>query len=45
MSRGQGADDVRDVGTVKLNVFIHSSDSESIEVISGHEDSENEVFL
>ena len=42
---GKGTDDVRDVGTVKLNVFEHSSDSESIEVLSGHENSEDEEFL
>ena len=42
---GQGAEDLRDEGTVKLNVFEQSQDSESIEALSGHEDSEDEEFL
>ena len=42
---GQGAEDPRDVGIVKLNVFEQSQDSESIEALSGHEDSEDEEFL
>ena len=44
-SGGQGADEARNVGAVKLNVFEQSSDTESIEVLSGREDSENEEFL
>ena len=43
--KGQRADEVRDVGTVRLNVFEQSSDSESIEVLSGREDTEDEEFL
>ena len=42
---GHEADDVRDVGRVKLNVFESSSGSESIEILSGHEDSGSEEFL
>ena len=45
MSRGQEADKARDVGTIKLNVFEQPSDSESIEVLSGREGSEDEEFL
>ena len=36
---------LRDLGSIKLNVFEQSSDSESIEVLSGREDSEDEKFL
>ena len=36
---------LRDLGSIKLNVFDQSSDSESIEVLSGRGDSENEEFL
>ena len=35
---------LRDIGSVKLNVFDQSSDSESIEVLSGREDSEDEFL-
>ena len=42
---GRGAHDSRDVGTVKLNVFEQSQDNESIETLSGHENSEDEEFL
>ena len=42
---GQGASSLRDVVNVKLNVFEQSHDSESIEVLSGHESSGDEEFL
>ena len=42
---GKGTDGLRDVGAVKLNVFEQSGDSESIENLSGHENSEDEEFL
>ena len=42
---GQMASSLRDVGNVKLNVFELSQSSESIEVLSEHENSEDEEFL
>ena len=36
---------LRDLGSVKLNVFEQSSGSESVEVLSGREDSEEEEIL
>ena len=41
---GQVANDLNDVGNVKLNVFEQSRDSESIENLSGPEDLEDEEF-
>ena len=42
---GQSASSPRDVGSFKLNVFEQSQDSESIEVLSSREFSEDEEFL
>ena len=42
---GQGASSLRDVGNVKLNVFEQSQDSESIEVLSSCENSDDEEFM
>ena len=42
---GQSARSLRDVGNFKLNVFEQSQDSESIEILSSREISEDEEFL
>ena len=41
----QKAGSLRDVGSFKLNVFEQSQDSDSIEVLSSRENSEDEEFL